>query len=207
MFMFCSVNTDDALTRLQDEALAELLELGMAAARECQAKLMAAEDARALADCALALGRASRSVRQTIALQVKVGRARRTQGREDAADGRREAEARASRRKAQAKATVERLIWTEAEGGEAERLIDHLDDLVSEDALYDGFADGPVEAYIARICADLGLPVPEFMGRLSPEGPQSAPGPAPPTGDAGGSPPPIRDSGPQDGETFWRSSA
>jgi len=150
--------TDAAGTeRLQDEALAQLLELGMEAAREAHARLMASEDPKALADCALAFNRVSRSVRQTIALQAKVARARRQRDRDEVGEGRRAEAARISHRKAQVTATVERLIWTEAEGAEAERLETHLDDLLAEDALYDGFLDQPVEVYIARLRRDLGL--------------------------------------------------
>ena len=152
------------IERLQDEALAQLLELGMEAAREAQARLMASEDAKALADCALAFNRVSRSVRQTIALQAKVGRARKQRDRDEATHARRADAARTLLRQTQVKATVERLIWTEAEGGEAERLVNHLDDLVAEDSLYDGFTDQPLETYIARIRNDLGLkPDPEAL--------------------------------------------
>ncbi len=150
------------IEHLQDEALAQLLELGMEAAREAHTRLMVSEDSKALADCALAFNRVSRSVRQTIALQAKVARARKHRDRDDATDAQRAEAVRISRRKDQVKATVERLIWTEAEGGEAERLESHLDDLVSEDALYEAFLAQPVEVYIARIRQDLGLaPEPE----------------------------------------------
>jgi hypothetical protein len=161
--------TDAAhIERLQDEALAQLLELGMEAAREAHARLMASEDSKALADCALAFNRVSRSVRQTAALQAKVARARKHRDRDDATDAQRADAVRISRRKDQVKATVERLIWTEAEGGEAERLESHLEDLVAEDALYDGFLAQPVEIYIARLRQDLGLSAePEQPARQS----------------------------------------
>jgi hypothetical protein len=61
------------------------------------------------------------------------------------------------RRRSQVRLAVERAIWTEAEGLEAERLLDDLDDVLEEAALADGFLDGPVEAVIARIRDDLGL--------------------------------------------------
>jgi hypothetical protein len=154
--------TDAAhIERLQDEALAQLLELGMEAAREAHARLMASEDSKALADCALAFNR-------TAALQAKVARARKHRDRDDATDAQRADAVRISRRKDQVKATVERLIWTEAEGGEAERLESHLEDLVAEDALYDGFLAQPVEIYIARLRQDLGLSAePEQPARQS----------------------------------------
>jgi hypothetical protein len=157
--------SEPALTlEQQDRALSELLELGMSAAREVHASLVAAEEARAICELSLAFNRVSRSVRQTIALQAKVVRDRRRDDRDEAVDARRAGEARVSRRKSQVKAAVERLIWTEAEDDEAERLIDDLDDLICEDALYDSFTEEPVEAHIARICADLGIAAPPPEG-------------------------------------------
>ena len=55
---------------------------------------------------------------------------------------------------------VQRVIWSEAEGAEAERLEGILEDLLTEEALYDGFAEEPVAAHIARVCAELGLSPP-----------------------------------------------
>jgi hypothetical protein len=127
----------------QDRALAELLELGMAAAREVQARLLAAEDAKAVCDLSLAFNRVSRAVRQTIALQAKAGRERRREGRDAAAEIKR--------------------------ADEAERLIDDLDDLISEEALYEGFGQEPVAAHIARLCADLGIAVPSALGEVAPK--------------------------------------
>ena len=57
---------------LHERALAELLELGLAAARRVQARLLEAEDAREVCDLSLAFGRTSRAVRQTIMLQSKL---------------------------------------------------------------------------------------------------------------------------------------
>jgi hypothetical protein len=52
---------------------------------------------------------------------------------------------------------VQRLVWTEHEGDEAEVLIDHLDDLLAEDALDDAFADEDFDAQVERLRDDLGL--------------------------------------------------
>jgi hypothetical protein len=103
----------------------------------------------------------SRSVRQTLALEAKLERDRQLQDRDDRDDARRAQEARVSRRKAQVSAAVERCIWSEAEGDEAERLLDDLADRLDEEALYEAFGEDPVAAHIARICADLGVTPPE----------------------------------------------
>ena len=191
----------------QDRALAELLELGMAAAREVQARLLAAEDAKAVCDLSLAFNRVSRAVRQTVALQAKVGRERRREGRDQAAEIKRADETRASRRQSQVRTAVERLIWTEAEDDEAERLIDELDDLISEEALYEGFGQEPVAAHIARICGDLGLPVPPPSGEVSPKATEGASAADSPPDVPGGPPQPLWDSSPEGDTTPWRSSA
>jgi len=74
-----------------------------------------------------------------------------------AADAREETKTRTHQRKAQVRAAMERIIWTECESDDAEALVDSLDDLLSESALYDGFAEGEVEAHIAHIREALGL--------------------------------------------------
>jgi hypothetical protein len=55
------------------------------------------EDAKAVCDLSLAFNRISRAVRRTVALQAKVARERRRDGRDVAAEGRRADEARAPR--------------------------------------------------------------------------------------------------------------
>jgi hypothetical protein len=55
---------------------------------------------------------------------------------------------------------MERAIWNEAEGEEAERLLDDLDDVLEGEVLADGFADAPLDAHIARLCAEFGLSAP-----------------------------------------------
>lgn len=137
--------------------MAELRELGLAAAREAQARLMAAEDSKTFAEFSLAFGRLSRSVRQTLALQAKLERDRARLAREAHAEAVRREQAAVERRKDQVRATVARLIWTEVEGPEAERLIDNLDEFLEDDVLADDFAAHPVEAHVARLRAGLGL--------------------------------------------------
>ncbi|THD81151.1 MAG: hypothetical protein E7812_05470 [Phenylobacterium sp.] len=145
---------------LHDATLTELLELGMAAAREAQTRLLAAEDAKAVADLSLAFSRVSRAVRQTIALKEKLARERRRQDKDDAVETRRDDQRRLDRRKAQVKAAVERLIWTEHETDDAEPLLDALDDRLDEDMLYDDVLAEDVDTHIARICEDLQIPPP-----------------------------------------------
>ncbi|MDB5416768.1 MAG: hypothetical protein JWP50_187, partial [Phenylobacterium sp.] len=58
------------------------------------------------------------------------------------------------------KATVERLIWTETETQEREdHLCDLLETFLDEDDLHGRLADGDIDAHIARICGEIGLPL------------------------------------------------
>jgi len=137
-------------------ALAELAELGMALARKVQVRALAAPDDEAC-DLALAFHRVSRSVRQTLALESRLAREQR-QGEREAADlAAREALGQVQRRRAQVRSAVTRLIWDEAEGEEAESLLEDLESRLIEESLDEDFAAAPIEACIARLRADLGL--------------------------------------------------
>jgi len=170
--MFMPPTTD--IADQQDRALARLLELGLAAAEKVQARLMATEDDALLGDLSLALNRASRNVRQTIALQMRAARDRRADAREVEAEVRQGDEVRRSRHKTLVKTAVERLIWDEHErtDDEAERLVDLLDERVEEDALHEDFHAQPVAAHVARLCAELGVAGPDARAPDSPTPPR-----------------------------------
>jgi hypothetical protein len=174
----------------QDRILAELAELGAALAHDLQARALAADDAALAADLGRAFHTVSRSVRQTLALDAKLERDRQRQSREDRADATRAHAVRADRRKAQVKAAVERCIWSEADGHEAERLLDDLDERLDLDDLADAFAgEDPIAAHIARLCADLGVTAPDASFTACPS--PSLPG----------------TEAPDDPPAYWRSSA
>jgi hypothetical protein len=141
----------------QDRILGELAELGLSLARAVHERALAAETPEATSELALAFHRISRSVRQTLALEAKIEHDRSRQDREVRADAARGRENGVTRRKHQLRMAVERSVWNEAEGAEAERLLDELDDILEEEVLSDAFTEGPLEAHIARIRADLGL--------------------------------------------------
>lgn len=162
----------------QDRILAELSELGLALARDLHARALVVEDVAEAADLGLAFHRVARSVRQTLALEAKLDRDRRMAEREDRADVRREGAARAERRKAQVKFAVERCVWSEADGVEAERLLDELDDRLEEDGLSDAFAgQDAIDSHIARICTELGVTVPGRADSEPSPGDLAAPAP------------------------------
>jgi hypothetical protein len=142
--------------------LAELSEIGLSSARDLHAQQLAAETPERKAMLASALHRISRSVRQTLALEARLVRDALRQDREDQAAAQDAVVARKTRRSAQVKATVERLIWMEHEkdGEDADHLVECLGELLGEDILHDDFDTEPLEAHIAQLCASLGLSPP-----------------------------------------------
>ena len=144
----------------QDRILAELSELGLELARDLQARALAADDVVVAADLGRAFHSVSRSVRQTLALDAKLDRDRQRQDREDRIDAVRAHQARRDRRRDQVRAAVERCVWNEADGSEAERLLADLDDYLDADDLTDHLPDETLDAHIARICAGLGVSPP-----------------------------------------------
>jgi hypothetical protein len=138
-------------------ALTELMELGLALARKLQDRALAAATLEEERAASLAFHRISRSVRQTLALETQLERMRRRMLREDIEDAQAQTQQAVERRKAQVKAVLTRLVWSEHEADEVDAMIEGLDSLLAEDALADDFLTQPVEALIARLSRDLGL--------------------------------------------------
>ena len=121
-------------------------------------RALAADDPEVEACATAAFHRATRSLRQCLALEAKLVRDAARFEREARLDVSRAERARSERHKAHVKKAVERLIWTEAETTEiAERLCDELDDLLDIEEFSDAFAEEPVEAHVVRLCAELGV--------------------------------------------------
>jgi hypothetical protein len=137
--------------------LAELAELGLSLARGLHARAEAAETPQDAERLALAFHGLSRSVRLTLALEARLERERLKAAREDQDHMARETRSRVYVRKAQVRAAVTRQVLAETEGEDAEALLDGLRERQEEEALYEAFAQGPVEACIARIRSGLGL--------------------------------------------------
>src|SRR3569833_1678343 len=126
-----SFMSDAANMKARHEAgFVVLADLGLSQARDLHARALAADDDKAACDLGLAFHRISRSVRQTYALESRLERERRLSEREDRQDIARETLARVQRKRAAVRKAVSGLIWTEAEGDEAEQLIESLDALV-----------------------------------------------------------------------------
>ncbi|HEY0435649.1 MAG TPA: hypothetical protein VGC92_03360 [Phenylobacterium sp.] len=142
----------------QDSILAELSELAIGVARDMAGKVAEAGSAQEAAAAASGFHKVARAVRQTIALEMKLERDRKALEREDSKHAAGERQARVARRRLRLRTAVGRMAWSEVETDEAENLCDHLDDLLAEDALEEGFADVPFEDQVARLRVDLGLP-------------------------------------------------
>jgi hypothetical protein len=99
-------------------------------------------------------------------------------------------------RRAQVRLSVERCVWNEADGPEAERLLGELDDILEAETFSDDFVQGEAATHIARICQDLGVtpPTPAADGSLSSPigggGPRNAVEGEPHLRDLSGTPPP-----------------
>ncbi|MDB5417318.1 MAG: hypothetical protein JWP50_737, partial [Phenylobacterium sp.] len=127
----------------QDEGLQLLFQRGLELALKIQDDAMEAETADERARLGSAFHRISRGVRQTAALRAKLAGHVTRGEREQAAEVLSLETARVARRKAQVKATVERLIWTETETQEREdHLCDLLETFLDEDDLHGRLADG-----------------------------------------------------------------
>jgi hypothetical protein len=143
--------------------LSELAELALSLARDLHRRATTADTPEAVADLGLAFHRIARSVRQTVALEAKLERDRDRATREDRVETTRRAQAVAGLRKAQVRAAVARAIWTEAEGDEAENLLDDLDDRLDSEIVADDLTEAAVEIHIARLCAQLGVTPPRAV--------------------------------------------
>ena len=142
--------------------LGRIAELATSLAEQLHADAMAAAEPEGRARSAAAFHRIARSVRQTVALEARLLRERRGLRREDAAEVQRRDDARVSARKAQVRAGVVRLIWSEHEKDEAEELEGEVDERLDEQAvLDDDFWEAPIEVLVARLAAELGLTPPE----------------------------------------------
>jgi hypothetical protein len=190
-FLFRMLSPADIAAQ-HDAGLALLFERGLELALRVQEDAMAAEMAEERAKLAHAFHRISRGVRQTAALRAKLAHAfhrisrgvRQTAAlraklahdavraeRDETAEVVRLNERRVAKRRAQVRATVERLIWTEAETPErAEHLVSDLETFLDEDEVHGRLDDGEVEAHIVRLAAELGLKPPPSEAREIGEG-------------------------------------
>ncbi|MET0271662.1 MAG: hypothetical protein ABW360_01595 [Phenylobacterium sp.] len=158
--------------------LAELAGLGMSLARELHQRAMAAESDAEAVKLAAAFHQISRSVRQSLALEARLGREQEAIDLHQAPLRAKERAARVARRHSQVFNAVERMIWTEYEHEDfADDLVADLREILQDESLDDGFLVEPLQDQIDRIRARLDLigPAPEVAeAALDPPGGEAA---------------------------------
>jgi hypothetical protein len=126
-------------------------------AMNLHARAMATEGDAMAVELAGAFHKVSRSVRQSLALEAQFEREEARKAKEAEDRARVDRARRVSTQSDQVRLRVERLIWNEADGKEAEALLADLDDLLELAAADADFLDLPVEILVARIAHDLQL--------------------------------------------------
>ena len=120
-----------------------------------QEDAMAAETPAERAVCARAFHDLSRSVRQTLALELRLRRETRRLGREEAAEAATGRKRLTSERKDQLRRRVGALLWTEYEGEDAAEAELELEALIEDAAGDAAFLAEAVEEIAARIKSGL----------------------------------------------------
>lgn len=157
--------------------LARLSELGLELAERIALDALTAETPQARADFSRAFHMVSRSVRQSVALEAKLVAAQKREGEQALREAAtregptREAgaaepedlsrfrdEGRIAQRQDEARTAVQRVIWSEAEGEEQDYLFDLLDQRLGIYGRSPTYGMDPLDAHIAFLCAQLGLP-------------------------------------------------
>ena len=151
------------------EMLGEFAEMMLASARDLHAAQLAASDVAEKARLADSLHRTGRGLRQTLALQAKLERDQKRGLLEDAAAATLAGKVRIARRKAQARAAIARLVWTEYEPDDtdAEDILGRLDHILAAEAELDDFLTEDPDAQFTRLCdaIDFDPPDPPLRGR------------------------------------------
>ncbi len=140
--------------------LARLAELDLALAEKPHAAAMAAEDPKDTADLARAYQRIARSLRQSLALKAKLHRDLACDARENPAPAPPPPlrdDARVLARADEVRIAVQRIVFDEKEGEEADYLYGALEDRLHALAHEDRLGHKSLDDDIAAVCIDFGL--------------------------------------------------
>ena len=148
--------------------LGRLAELGMALAEDLHARARAADTPQEAETLASGFHKLSRSVRQSLALEARLRRDAERVRREEEAKTEAAAEKPAIRRRAEAKARLDRLIWTEAEYDDTARFWDEGARRLLADAEFTA-PDRPVEALVEELAQILRARPPRAEAGEEPE--------------------------------------
>ena len=140
-----------------EQMLARLAALDLAAAEKAHGKLMAAEEAGEIAELGRTYQRLARSLRQTLALKARLAREREMAANQPKPPRSGPGAHATVKRMRELRLGVVRVIWDEQEREDALDLEDALDGLIARDSFEDDFAAEPLDDHVARICLELGL--------------------------------------------------
>ena len=176
---------------LDEQMLARLAQLDLAAAERVHERLLAAEGADEVSDLGRTYQRMARSLRQTLAIKARLRRER-EQGAKAAAPASSGGVA-VARRMRELRQGVLRVIWNESEDdGTAAFHEEALEEQIAEACLRESFCAEPLDDHIVRVCLTLGLsPEAAEAWRDLPEPPPPA---APEPGNGHDAEPPRRSS-------------
>jgi hypothetical protein len=154
------MSSREAMIEEQDQILGDLARLGLAFAEDLRARVALVTKVAEADALGLAFHRVTRSVRLALALRSKLARERHELARLDS----RLAEDRAKTRRKQIRTVLINEIYADDDRSQeaADDLAERLDETLDEEALFDRFLEGPVEAGIAHIREELGL-APQFL--------------------------------------------
>jgi hypothetical protein len=146
------------MTERHSAALARVAVMAERLAAKHADRALETDDPKIEASTTAAFQKATRVMRQSMALEAKLIR--------DAEQGARDAKSRAEwanvgaayDRRRQVEATLERLIRNDpGTRGDAEHLCDELDDLLDSEELSETFLTEDLTTQVTRLCKDLGL--------------------------------------------------
>jgi hypothetical protein len=190
---------DADLNDMRMKMLGEFAELALSLARDLHKDATAAEDPAEKVRLADAFHQMGRGMRQSLALHARMER----EAKQAEADPQPPGERREKRlrRRAEVKAAIERLIWTEREKLDAEPYVlrARLNALLTNEAETEAFPDEDPQAVIARIAEMLGISVPPPEGEVSPKVTEGVEAHSRPNRPAPQPPLSLRDSSPSGG--------
>lgn len=176
---------DTPWTERRERAFRELCDLGMGLARKLAAQAEEAQTIPETERCAEAFEKMARSVRLTFALQARLER-----------EDRRSVAEEVKARKVQVRDALHAVIRPTGTFGQRVEREQELDDRLAFEILAPDFLDLPVDALIARIGRDLGLPVVTAVNEAPPpRGPGAGGWRAPAKARPSGGPAPPRPRG------------
>ena len=148
--------------------LGRLAELGMALAEDLHARALAADTSEQAETLASGFHKLSRSVRQSLALEARLRRDAERVRRQEEIQAETDAAKPAIRRRAEAKARLDRLIWTEAEYDDTARFWEDGARRLLAEAEFTA-PDRPVEALVNDLAEILRAQAPRSDQSSEPE--------------------------------------